>query len=293
MPATGALVSICGKKGFRVLKKEGVRRTVNAPDRREEGEPGGKYFSKVVGKALGLLELLGRSSKPLRLNELTEQADLPKSSVFRILYTLEAAGYILRDESGSYRVAADARPWVEGSFVKDLVGVATPVMAALRRKFHETVSLSVLFNNHIETVAVVESPQLIRMANTVGRIIPPHASSMGKSITAFQDEKRREMLLRSYGLQRFTRHTIVDEEDLGRELDRIRKRGWSEDAEESTDEGCCFGAPIFVGDEVRAALSVSIPKSRVPEGEARSEMVRSVLETTELISRQISEWRGE
>lgn len=274
------------------MKKAGVQRRASAPDPREEREPGAKYFSKVVGKALGLLELLGKSSKPLRLNELTRQADLPKSSVFRILYTLEAAGYISRDESGSYRVTDDARPWVEGSFVKDLVAVATPAMAALRRRLHETVSLSVLFNNHIETVAVLDSPQLIRMANTVGRIIPPHASSMGKAITAFQDEKRREMLLRSYGLQRITRHTIVDEDALSREFDRIREAGWSEDAEESTEEGCCFGAPVFVGGEVRAALSVSIPQSRVPEGEARSEMIRSIRETTDAISREISERQG-
>jgi DNA-binding IclR family transcriptional regulator len=167
--------------------------------------------------------------------------------------------------------------------------VATPAMTALRRKLHETVSLSVLFNNHIETVAVLESPQLIRMANTVGRIIPPHASSMGKAITAFQDEKRRETLLRSYGTHRFTRHTIVDEEELGREFERIRERGWSEDAEESTDEGCCFGAPIFVLGEGRAAFSVSIPQSRVPEGEARSEMIRLILDTSAAISRAISE----
>jgi DNA-binding IclR family transcriptional regulator len=259
------------------------------PPRPNAGEHSDRYFSKVVGKALNMLDLIGRSSTPLRLNELTEQADLPKSSVFRILYTLEATGYISRDESGRYRAAADARPWVESSLVKDLVASATPAMAALRRRLRETVSLSVLFNNHIETVVVLESPELIRMANIVGRIIPPHASSMGKAITAFQDERRRDALLHSYGLQRFTRHTIVDEEELAREFDRIRHTGWSEDAEESTDEGCCFGAPIFVRGEARAALSASIPQTRVPEGEARSEMIRLILETTSLISRQIEE----
>jgi DNA-binding IclR family transcriptional regulator len=272
-----------------VLKEGLAGQTEPFPHRQANDEPEGKYFSKVVGKALNLLELIARSSRPLRLHELTEEADLPKSSVFRILYTLEAAGYILRDESGGYRVAAEARPWVESSFVKDLVGVATPRMAALRRRLHETVSLSVLFDNHIETVAVLESPRLIRMVNTVGRIIPPHASSMGKAITAFQPEDRRETLLGSYGLHRFTKHTIVDEDELSRELDRIRERGWSEDAEESADEGRCFGAPIFVRGDARAALSVSIPQTRVPEGEARSEMIRFILETASAVSREISD----
>ncbi len=159
---------------------------------------------------------------------------------------------------------------MERAFVKELVNVATPCMSALRRKLNETVSLSVLFNNHIdETVVVLESPQLIRMANTAERIIPPHASSMGKAITAFQPEGRRETLLRSYGLHRFTKHTITDENELVREFEQIRAKGWSTDKEESTDEGCCFGAPVFVQGEVRAALSVSIPQPRVPKGEAR------------------------
>lgn len=247
-------------------------------------DSGPRYYSKVVGKALGLLELIGRSPRPCRLNELTQQADLPKSSVFRILYTLETAGYVTRDESGCYRVASEARPWVEATFVKDLLTAAGAPMSALRRRINETVSLSVLFNNHIETVAVLESPHFLRMVNTVGRIVPPHASAMGKVITALQTESRRETLVRSYGLHRFTRHTLVDEEVLASHYELIRRRGWADDAEESTEEGFCFAAPIFAYGEVRAAVSTSIPQSRLPEGEGREELIRQVRETASTIS---------
>ena len=50
------------------------------------------------------------------------------------------------------------------------------------------------FENRIEVVATVESPHLIRMGNTVGRILPPHASSLGKAVTAFQREEVRDRL---------------------------------------------------------------------------------------------------
>ena len=137
-------------------------------------------------------------------------------------------------------------------------------MKQLNREFRETVSLAMRFENHVEVVATVESPQLIRMGNTVGRILPPHASSLGKAITAFQPEDRRESLLRSYGLHRFTDHTIVDEVELKRELERIRKAGYSLDAEESALEGCCFGAPIRGADgSVIGAISLSMPKMRL------------------------------
>ena len=131
-----------------------------------------KYFSKVVGKALEVLELIKTSAKPLSLNEATQHIGMAKSSVFRILHTLEIAGYITKDESGHYFLSSEVRPWISRFFVDELVEVATPRMWELCRRFSETVSMGVLFDNHIEVVAVVESPKLIRMGNTVGRIIP-------------------------------------------------------------------------------------------------------------------------
>ncbi len=248
-----------------------------------------KYFSKVVGKALNLLELIQRSSHPMSLGEITQQIGMAKSSVFRILYTLEVAGYVRKDESGNYGLATEISPWVSRSFVKKLVDIAKPGMLAFRRKFNETVSLGVLFDNHIEVVAVFESRQLIRMGNTVGRIIPPHASSMGKAITAFQTEKRREELLRSYGLHRFSERTITDEIELNSAFEQIRKNGWSVDNEESTEEGFCFGAPISVGEEVRAAISISFPEARSPKSEAREKLVASLIRLTREITEELVE----
>src|SRR5438309_446962 len=111
-------------------------------------------------------------------------------------------------------------------------------------EFRETISMACLFDNHLEVIQVAESPQIIRMGNTVGRIVPPHASSLGKSVTAFLDEETREKLLRSYGTNPFTPHTIVDPLALRREFDQIRADGYALDREESTEGGVCFGAPV-------------------------------------------------
>jgi len=136
--------------------------------------------------------------------------------------------------------------------------------------------MGVLFDNHIEVVAVVESPKLIRMGNTVGRIIPPHASSIGKSIAAFQTETRTEELLRSYGLTRFTSKTITDEIELKAEFEKIRKKGVSFDREETTEMGTCVGVPIRIGDQVLASMSLSIPNSRMPKGEELQQIVEAL-----------------
>lgn len=245
-----------------------------------------RYFSKVVGRALSLLEIVRKSPGPLGLRELAHQMGMAKSSVFRILHTLEASEYITKNGSGNYTAATEVDHWYSRSFVQKLVDVARPEMVKLKSNFSETVSLGVLFDNHIEVVAVYESPQLVRMGNTAGRILPPHASSLGKVITAYQGENRRETLLRSYGLQRFSEHTITDEVQLGQEFEKILRRGWGSDYEESTLKGCCFGAPISIVGEVRAALSISMPTMRHPEEKAQEEMTTALKEATRRISEQ-------
>jgi IclR family acetate operon transcriptional repressor len=210
---------------------------------------------------------------------------MAKSSVFRILHTLEASDYIRRNEAGDYSPATEVDHWSSRVFVENLLQVAKPELTRLRSRFGETVSLAVLFDNHIEVVAVDESPHLVRMGNTVGRIIPPHASSVGKAITAYQNDARRETLLRSYGLHRFTEETITDEVELGNEFREIVRRGWSRDHEESTKEGCCLGVPVRIMGEVRAGISISVPISRRPEEKLHRNMIAALQESATEISK--------
>lgn len=248
-----------------------------------------KYFSKVIGKALDIIALLRSSAQPLSLNELTSRIDLAKSSVFRILHTLEVSGYIERDGAGRYSVAADLRAWAPGRLRILLVDAAMPPIKDLSREFRETVSLAMHFENRIEVVATVESPHLIRMGNTVGRIVPPHASSLGKAIAAFQREDVRDRLIRSYGIHRFTDHTITDEVELRREFERVRAQGFSTDAEESVLEGCCFGAPILDADgHSIAAISVSSPKMRMRDEELRTRLIEATRRAADGVSRALA-----
>lgn len=244
-----------------------------------------KYFSKVIGKALDILGILKESPQPLALNDLTERVALAKSSVFRILHTLEVAGYVHRDGSGRYRLAAQAQPIVPFNLQDRLVEAALPRMKELCREFGETVSVAALFDNHIEVVAVEESPKLIRMGNILGRILPPHASSLGKAITAFQPEEQRERILRSYGIHTFTENTITDERRLREEFERVRREGYSSDREETTRDGYCFGAPILLDPErAVAALSISLPKMRLGDASSRERMIRAVQKAAAEIS---------
>jgi DNA-binding IclR family transcriptional regulator len=241
-----------------------ARAAARAPQASPGREREDKYFSKVIGKALDLIDILRASPQPLSLNELTLQLELTKSSVFRILHTLEVSGYIQRDSLGRYTAAEDLQASAPGQLRVALVDAAMPRLKELSREFQETVSLAMRFENRVEVVGTIESPHLIRMGNTVGRIVPPHASSLGKAIAAFQPEEMRERLVRSYGIHRFTEHTVTDEVALKAAFEQVRARGYSTDEEESVLDGRCFGVPVLDGGgRAIAAMSISAPKSRI------------------------------
>jgi IclR family acetate operon transcriptional repressor len=221
-----------------------------------------RYYSRAIGNALAILELLEMSDTPLSLAEIARQAGLPKSSVFRILCTLEIDGYIHRLEDDRFFVERSAGSSPQ-RMVRRVVEACEAPMKALSQEFRETISLAFVFENRIEVAAVIDSPHRVSMGNTVGDMIPPHASSLGKCLAALQTEAHRLRLLRAFGMVRFTPHTTTDESALNKELELVRARGYATDLEESVLGGCCVSAPVFAAqNRAVAALSISMPKMR-------------------------------
>jgi IclR family acetate operon transcriptional repressor len=250
-------------------------------DQSEESDP---YFSRAVGKALEALDRLSGAGNSLTLSELTASLSLTKASTFRLLHTLETLGYISKTNSGQYVLAGPWQPQVPARLVNQMIHVGSEPIERLAMQFRETVGLAALLDNHIEVVAIMESPQLIRMGNTLGRILPPHASALGKAITAFQKPEMREKLLRSYGTPVLTPHTIADEIALRKEFANIEQQGHAEDWEESTLGGCCFAAPILRPSGVAAgAVSLSMPQMRLTGPDHQKTLIAGVLQTAKEI----------
>lgn len=242
-----------------------------------------RYFSRAIGNALRVLELFQQSTRPLALAEVVQQTKLPKSSAFRILRTLEVAGYLERIESERFSLSRAAA--MANQLLTQVVETARPMMRQLSQEFRETISLAFLFANHVEVVAVIDSPHRVSMGNEIGGLIPPHASSLGKCISAFQDDARREKLLRSFGMVRFTPHTIVEEIALGKELELVRAQGYAKDLEESTLGGCCLSAPIFgKNGHAVAAISISMPKMRFVN---QQRVVAAVIDVARAITQEL------
>ena len=260
--------------------------------RRKKTPPaeGPLYHSRSVTKALEVIEILQRASRPMSLHGLSQEVGLTKASLLRVLDTLRTGGYLQKAPDGNYSLAQELAYLLPAGWLSRLLRIALPELKDLTRRFSESTALAHLFANHIEVIGVCECRQTVRMGNTVGRILQPHASSLGKVIAAFQAPERQERLVHSYGLLPMTPKTIAGESRLQKEYAGIRARGYAVDDEETTPGGRCFGAPLRAPQgEVVAAISISVPMIRLDSPERAQALIGALEATAASISRQLAQ----
>jgi DNA-binding IclR family transcriptional regulator len=237
------------------------------------------YHPKAVSRTLDVLDSFTDDQPELTLKTLSRTMHMPESSLFRILRTLESRGYLVQGSDGAYSLAPKlllGRTYERAERIRQAV---RPLLEGLASRFDETSSLAYLFEDHIRVLDTVESFHAIRMTNKPGRVIPAHASSLGKAITAFQSRAAVDRILEVYGLVRRTERTVVDRQVLLSEFEQIRSSGYAVDREESVVGGVCIGAAITVdGSPVVAAISTSTPIVRM-SAQRELEITRAVLDS--------------
>ncbi len=245
-------------------------------------------YIAVIERMMRVLETF-EGEREVALATLTTRSKLVKSSVYRILFTLERLGYIEKNGEGRYsitsrlsRLGGQARPHSQ------LPALAEPFMLDLVRKFQETINLGVLDAGEVLYIRVLESPHAFRLAAHAGIRSPLHSTALGKSLLATLPETELQKILAPYSFQRCTRNTICEAEQFMRELGRVRRRGYAVDNMEDSEGARCLAAPIFDGDgRGVAALSISGPASRVHR--ARDPEITAALSAA---CRQISQLLG-
>jgi IclR family acetate operon transcriptional repressor len=115
-------------------------------------------------------------------------------------------------------------------------------------------------------LAQVPSPHTLRMFAEVGRHVPLHSTAVGKVLLAAMPRERAVALLRRTGLPPRTGATLTDLDALGRVLDAVQADGWASDDEEHEGGIRCVAVPVFSGEQVVAAVSLSGPAERFGGG---------------------------
>jgi len=253
--------------------------------------PANNYIS-VLEKAVRVLEAF-QGEREVALGELAARTRLVKSSVFRILFTLERLGYIEKGHGGRYsvtsrfgRLAGSQQP------AFDLSSLAAPLMAQLVQRFQESINLGVLEGGEVLYIHVIECSQPFRLAAHPGMRSPVHSTALGKCLLCRMPRSEVEAILKTHPPQPLTPRTIREPSAFYRELEKVRARGYAIDNEEDSQGARCIAAPILDPEgRVRAAISISGPSARVKP--ARDvEIAKAVTEACKQISTLLGYAKG-
>jgi DNA-binding IclR family transcriptional regulator len=243
----------------------------------------------ALDRGLAVLEALDSTPQGMTLTEISAAIDGPKNSTSRLMQTLAARGYVVREE-------ATTRFRLTGKLLRlgqprmndvSLVECALQPMRELRDEVGETVQLGIPIGDEGVIIEQLESRQAVRICVDIGLRFKLHNNAPGKVLLAFQHPKERARVIQRLKLERNTARTITTRDLLVKECERVQAQGYGTDWGEA-DEGIhCVAAPVFERPHhVIATIWVSAVSGRMPKSKFASVAVQ-VMKAAREIERRL------
>jgi IclR family acetate operon transcriptional repressor len=238
----------------------------------------------ALTRGIDLLEILAERG-PVKLAELPKLLGASRATAFRVLRTLQERGYVehVRSEH-SYRLGPGVAILGVRSRASSIIKMAEPALADLRDSSGETVNLALFRGGRLVYVEIIEGPQAIRMSGHVGEEVPLHSTALGKATLAALPSETAKTMLGAGPYEAFTERTLTTWEQMSKELEAVKARGYADDFEEMDFGAACVAAAIMdqYGHPI-GALSVSGLAARFSE-EDRTRIGERIAQWSERIS---------
>lgn len=249
--------------------------------------------SKTVRNALSLLSCFSRSQPVLTASELTRRLKLARTSVSRLLVTLETSGFIEKHPEGiGYRIGLRAFE------IGTLFLVANPLSQLLVRALDELVDktqctayFAILDKDEVVILNYREGTLPIRFIWQVGDRLPVHTTSLGKAMLAHMSPEEIDRHIgKGKTLRGLTEKSIRTRDELNDDIEKTRERGWGLARQESHAGLTAVGSAIL--DEAGHPIAaISISCLDYPPNLKRLQQYASVVQAVARdVSRKIAEY---
>jgi DNA-binding IclR family transcriptional regulator len=201
----------------------------------------------AVDRVIDILEYLLSKNWPVSYKELANNLNIPKTSVYRIVKTLESRGYVYSPGTEG-KFALGAKTISLGGSNREIAHLrqtANSFMYELANKTGFTVQLGVLFEYMVMYVEEIRTEKTISVIVPTGTPFPVNLSAGGKVLVANLPEDKREEFLNYTVLQANTPNSITDMKEFRLELTKVREKGYALDHEEFARGIMCIAAPVF------------------------------------------------
>lgn len=216
-------------------------------------------------RTVQILHELALNPAGASLADLSVRLELPKTSLFRLLKTLEAGGYVAA-HNAAYTLGTAALK-LGAAIVRNrqFPNCALPVMHSVSERCGETIILGTLAENRHEVfyAEVIDATNPLRFISKAGSTNPLYGSASGQVILAYMSAKELAAYLKAVKLVKHAPGTIETVAELRRRLDEIRATGVSFSLEGLVEGVFSVAAPVMdANGTVAAGLSISAPSSR-------------------------------
>lgn len=216
-------------------------------------------------KGLALLNLIAGDRGQTPLKELAATLALPRSTLYRLLSALEAAGMITKLEHRHYDIGVPLAEALHGiTPAGQLARLCRPALRQLARACGATAHLGVMENDMV-TYLVKESASTVPAEFSISREntqLEAYCSGIGKVLLAWLPEAERARYLAGGPFVALTSRTITNPEQLRDTLKTVRAAQFARDDGEIAEDLYCLAVPLWTpGPTVRAAISLSFTRT--------------------------------
>lgn len=229
-----------------------------------------RYTVPALQRGIQLMLLFSREDRELTGAEISRRLDLPRASVFRMLYTLEQSGLVERvGDTGNYKLGLGVlRLGFEYLASMELTEHGRPVIEELRDRCSYSAHLVVRDGREVVFIAKAAGHNAMFHSIQVGARLPAHATVLGRILLADLDLAALRHLYPETPLPAYTSRTPTSLDQLKKLIDEHRSDGYGVSQGGFETGISTIGAPVFNDrGEVAAAVSITVPAQHVSEAE--------------------------
>lgn len=225
-----------------------------------------KELAPALTRGLSILTFIARAGRSVNMTEIAEELGIAKSSAHGLLITLVDAGFLERLPNSSYRLGlrvvelANAR--IESS---ELPAEFYAIWNRYPQFHREAAILAVLDGPDVIYIACRNSPLALGITFRPGMKLPACCTATGKALLSTLSNKEVREFYKRHDLVRLTQNSVPNVNQLVKQLEEVRERGFSIDDGETRDHMWSIGAPIRgrEGDRSEAAVAISYLRSEI------------------------------
>lgn len=249
------------------------------------------YTVPAVDRAIQVIEILANTDRGISLAELARQLDVPKSSLFRILVTLEEKGILRQDrERKLFRLGMKLLDWGNAALERiDLKTVAHPHLLKIANETKESFYLAILDELEVILIDRADSPEIWRMVARLGQRSPIHATATGQVLISDLGSEALDKILSRIELKKYTTKTLTSVSRLKARLGEVRQTGYAIADKEYKPDLCAIAVPIFDHrSRIVASLMTALPSDRAAkEKNTISNLVDVLKREANVLSREL------